>query len=396
MQFACALLIGTSIAGSSTSCTRSSGPADGEQLFAEDKPGVDTGTVAASPIFPEGLSVADECPDSAPVASTAASALVPLKVGLTLSHTWIGKAGDYEHECLVQITDVTSSYIDVTESCPVGDDHHVFVGKRRVCRVDLRDGYFYQTATSSEVPPVIAGSTMFSLSERSFRELRSAGHTRHRYIEVAAAWRTRAQPLKEDTDGRLRSGKRDREPYRIIVNDRVLDLPTIVGTATLDQQTQTTARILDDVRFPLVLDYHVPGDGFRIQYSKISYPTGGELEQHLAIKKRIDIYGIYFDFDSDVLRPESNPVLHEIADALVKNVSWTLSIHGHTDNIGTRESNLDLSRRRAAAVRNALVSRYAIASDRLSPDGYGASQPRASNNTLDGRATNRRVELVRQ
>jgi hypothetical protein len=66
-------------------------------------------------VVPEGLSFADECPDSAPVASAAASALVPLKAGLTLSHTWIGKVGDYEHECLVQITDVTPSYIDVTE-----------------------------------------------------------------------------------------------------------------------------------------------------------------------------------------------------------------------------------------------------------------------------------------
>jgi hypothetical protein len=100
MRFACALLIGASIAGSSTACTRSRGPAAGEQqpaaaaptstagaspatsdglatllsglatLFAEDTPGVKTGTVAASPIFPEGLSVADECPDSAPPRET--------------------------------------------------------------------------------------------------------------------------------------------------------------------------------------------------------------------------------------------------------------------------------------------------------------------------------------
>jgi outer membrane protein OmpA-like peptidoglycan-associated protein len=237
---------------------------------------------------------------------------------------------------------------------------------------------------------------MFSLSTRSFNELKTSGNTRHRYIEIAYAWRTIAQPMKEDTDGTLHAERADREPYKVIVNDRLVDLPTIVGVANRGNPKQTVAKILDDERFPLVLDYEVPGDGFRIQFAKISFPTGGELEKHLAVEKHVDVYGIYFDFASDRLRPESTPVLSEIAGALANNAGWTLSINGHTDNIGGESSNLDLSRRRSESVRRALVEQYRIDSARLVTAGFGASQPKESNATVEGRGKNRRVELVRQ
>jgi outer membrane protein OmpA-like peptidoglycan-associated protein len=110
----------------------------------------------------------------------------------------------------------------------------------------------------------------------------------------------------------------------------------------------------------------------------------------------VDVYGIYFDFASDAIRPESEPILKEIADVLARNAEWTLSINGHTDNIGGDTSNLDLSRRRSEAVRKALTERYAIAPARLTTSGYGASQPKATNDTIEGRAQNRRVELIRQ
>ena len=76
------------------------------------------------------------------------------------------------------------------------------------------------------------------------------------------------------------------------------------------------------------------------------------------------------------IRPESEPVLQEIADALAKNPNWKLSVEGHTDNIGGTAPNLDLSTRRAAAVRQALVDRYHVASGRLTPAGFGASRPK--------------------
>ena len=128
--------------------------------------------------------------------------------------------------------------------------------------------------------------------------------------------------------------------------------------------------------------------------------TGGasvdRLEKALAETGRADIYSIYFSFNSDEIRPESEPTLREIADVLKRHPEWKLSIEGHTDSIATDAYNLDLSRRRAAAVKAALATRHAITAGRLGTAGHGESRPKDSNDTLEGRARNRRVELVRQ
>lgn len=127
-----------------------------------------------------------------------------------------------------------------------------------------------------------------------------------------------------------------------------------------------------------------------------SVPATPKIAKTLATAKRVVVYGIYFDFASATLKPESTPVLVEIADALKANPSWNLTIEGHTDNVGGVGYNLDLSKRRATSVKNALVTRYHISAQRLSTIGYGFSRPKASNDTAQGRALNRRVELVRR
>lgn len=106
-------------------------------------------------------------------------------------------------------------------------------------------------------------------------------------------------------------------------------------------------------------------------------------------------YGIYFDFASAKLKPASTPALEEIAQALTANPDWNLTIEGHTDNVGGATYNLDLSNRRAAAVQEVLVTQYRISAQRLSTVGYGFTRPKASNDTPEGRALNRRGELVR-
>jgi outer membrane protein OmpA-like peptidoglycan-associated protein len=124
-------------------------------------------------------------------------------------------------------------------------------------------------------------------------------------------------------------------------------------------------------------------------------PKPPHIAKTLATTKRVTVYGIYFDFASDKIRAESTPVLKEIADALRANPTWKLTIEGHTDSVGGADYNLDLSKRRASAVKDALVQRYHISAGRLSTVGYGFSRPKASNDTAQGRALNRRVELVR-
>jgi outer membrane protein OmpA-like peptidoglycan-associated protein len=126
-----------------------------------------------------------------------------------------------------------------------------------------------------------------------------------------------------------------------------------------------------------------------------SVPLAVKIAKTLAVAKRVAVYGIYFDFASAKLKPQSAPVLKEIADALIANPSWKLTIEGHTDNVGGTAYNLTLSQDRAAAVKSALVGQYHINAGRLNTVGFGFSRPVASNDTPQGRALNRRVELVR-
>ncbi|MFZ3260810.1 MAG: OmpA family protein, partial [Thiobacillus sp.] len=105
--------------------------------------------------------------------------------------------------------------------------------------------------------------------------------------------------------------------------------------------------------------------------------------------------GVNFDFDKAVIRPQDYAKLDQDVDAMKAWGDVDVEVAGHTCSIGTEEYNLGLSQRRAEAVRNYLVSK-GVSADRLTARGYGESRPVASNATREGRAQNRRVELVRQ
>lgn len=116
----------------------------------------------------------------------------------------------------------------------------------------------------------------------------------------------------------------------------------------------------------------------------------------LKLIGHVAVGGIYFDTASSVLKPESTPALAEIAKLLKGDPSLKVFVVGHTDTVGNVESNLKLSQERAAAVIAALTSKHGIAASRLRPFGNGPFAPVASNGSEDGRAKNRRVELVTQ
>ncbi len=111
---------------------------------------------------------------------------------------------------------------------------------------------------------------------------------------------------------------------------------------------------------------------------------------------RVAVYGIHFDTDSSNIKPESKPAIDEIARLLEDQPELKIFVVGHTDNQGGVQYNMDLSHRRATAVRDALVSDYAVDIERLGAVGMGFFGPVASNRTEEGRALNRRVELVEQ
>lgn len=118
------------------------------------------------------------------------------------------------------------------------------------------------------------------------------------------------------------------------------------------------------------------------------------MQKGLGDAGHIALYGIYFDTDKAVVKPESQPTLAEIAKLLNGQPQLSVFIVGHTDNQGAHDYNLDLSRRRAEAVAAELVRTHRIAAARLRTAGVGFLAPIGSNATDAGRALNRRVELV--
>jgi outer membrane protein OmpA-like peptidoglycan-associated protein len=111
---------------------------------------------------------------------------------------------------------------------------------------------------------------------------------------------------------------------------------------------------------------------------------------------KVAVYGIYFDTGKSTLKPESQPTLQEIAKLLKANSALKLYVVGHTDNTGLFDANMKLSMDRAVAVVNSLVSQFSVNAARLKAYGDGPTSPVASNDTEEGKALNRRVELVKQ
>jgi len=128
--------------------------------------------------------------------------------------------------------------------------------------------------------------------------------------------------------------------------------------------------------------------------SKMVTVKAEEMAKQISNTGSIALYGIYFDFNKADIKPESQPTLEQITTLLKNQPKLKLLVVGHTDNVGTFPFNLDLSQRRANAVVNELVTSYGIDKNRLTPFGVSFASPVASNNTDEGRAKNRRVELV--
>jgi OmpA family protein len=377
---------------------------------------------------PVGLIPGGDCPPPGPGAeqevTAQASATVPMQEGLTLAYAWT-RTRNEEYECLIQITKIDTAGIDTTASCnaPGAEERH----PRRVCRSDLRNARMLHTlygavkvlnASGEEEPETIVGATAFSVSSAEFAKLKQTGAITHHYVELASA-----DKLAKEGIGELRvEGK---ETMNVVINDRPMELPVIKVRGKLKWwirgqriETEDSAVILDDERFPLLIDQKSDDESAssRIQFATITYPYknngsgdrggdpingggsgGGSVEDGLRRNRRVDVYGIYFDFNSDTIRAESEPVLREIGEAMKRHPEWRMSIDGHTDNVGGNgEANLRLSQRRSEAVRKALVTRFGVAEQRLSSGGHGAAAPKDTNDTPEGRAHNRRVELVLQ
>jgi len=328
-----------------------------------------------------------------------AASIIPIKPGLVLDHIWTIQGHDLEE--LKTIRSVDDRAIGGGVSGPAvyykggkvdRIEQAVTFAPRDVCQADFNDSQVLETEGKKHYPTIILGSTEFSISRATFALLKERKRAKFDYREGYFFVGDGYSWSHDDPGSFLGMGA---DKFHVIVNGVETDLPAIAAQGEVNN-SQVKMLVLDDPANPLLLDYDEPSKQFRLKLAKINFPVEKKLETDLAEKGRAEIYGIYFDFDSDQIRAESEPVLAEIADVLKKQPEWKLNVEGHTDNVGGDKHNLDLSGRRAASVIDALVARYQIAADRLSPAGYGASRPKATNDTVEGRALNRRVELVRK
>ncbi len=158
---------------------------------------------------------------------------------------------------------------------------------------------------------------------------------------------------------------------------RIANVPELSG----DPATEIAFRFGTNHRPPMI--------------TNVRFAEGCKPPKDMLASGKLVTYGIRFATGSDVVMPESAPVLRQVASYLEANPATKLKVSGHTDNVGTPASNLDLSKRRAAAVAKVLATEFGIAADRFTTDGKGDTQPLASNAKPEGRAMNRRVEFAR-
>ena len=140
----------------------------------------------------------------------------------------------------------------------------------------------------------------------------------------------------------------------------------------------------------------IQADFIEIKPMEEGLVTADTMMEDMTRTGRVVIYGIYFDTGKADVKPESEPVLKEMVKLLQQNSELKLYIVGHTDNVGDLTHNMKLSQNRADAVVKTLVSKYGVDTKQLKAYGVGFLAPVASNKTEEGRAKNRRVELVEQ
>jgi hypothetical protein len=328
---------------------------------------------------------------SADFRRAAAAASIPLKPGLTLVDMWTNKSLGREIEILTNVQSVDDNTLAIRAARAEANSQ---TSSRTLCIADLMNARRYETAFGTPEPNVIAGTTMFSMSRNVFEVWKAARPSELTYFEGNGVYGDFYATRSNETGQLVRVEPED-VPYSAIVNGVPQNLPTIHVKGQL-RDDATEAYVLDDPANPITLSWEMKRTNFHVRYMKIDFPVEKKIEHETAQNGCAAVYGIYFDFDSAKPKPESDPALKEVADALNHNPNWRVKIEGHTDNVGGEAYNQTLSTHRAEAVTNALASQYSVASDRMRSAGFGASRPKATNDTSEGRALNRRVEVCRQ
>ena len=317
---------------------------------------------------------------------------VPLTAGLTITAAVAHPEGDAEVILMVQSVAPDGYRLSFSFEGPepMGSSKVM----RRVLMKDQREARIMRNWYGANDPETFPGTTPF-FSSAIINDLRQTGRAKLTLL-VATSAATLGQTQVQELPGSVSRIEPTAVGVPLLVNGRLVEVATIHAKADVGDGTMRRSAdlyVLDDPDNPIIVRWRDETRNSRIL--KLDFPTKS-LERELTERRSAEVYGIYFGFASATIRPESDRVLQEIAETLQRNAAWKLRIEGHTDGIGADAANLELSKRRSAAVRDALVARFKIAPDRLTTDGKGESAPKATNDTPEGRAQNRRVELTRQ
>jgi OmpA-OmpF porin, OOP family len=177
-----------------------------------------------------------------------------------------------------------------------------------------------------------------------------------------------------------------KERFRMWINqDKIFDAPKGVPAGQIMNQL-----------FFEVGHTNYPESQYGVYISNIKVATGKPDTRHKLMEEgKFSTTGILFDFQSAVIKPESYAVVKEIAGVLNDNPSARIKVLGHTSSDGDDKANMELSKKRAAAVKEMLVSEFTIDTARIETEGKGETEPVADNKTKEGKVQNRRVEFVK-
>jgi outer membrane protein OmpA-like peptidoglycan-associated protein len=358
---------------------------------------------SGKPIDAQSRSGAPDAP--APKLPPTDAPLVPadtvrLVHGLTLVSVY--KVPEGERENTVVVNDVSAegveygwSYRERREgSAEVTEDSFTrFVSAADLAGAPRLNGVFRRGGERDETP----GYTAMSLSRAVYGRLRSEGATQFTTMGQSDSGSALDLTTPVPYKGTLSVASAELEPMAILLNGRRVSVPTLHVHGRFTYQTRDAGLdfwALADSTDPLILR-SASTTGKLFQMIRIDLPARAAVESDLEHECRAELPGIYFAFGSAELQPASEPALDGVASLLSRHPDWSLVVEGHTDSVGDAESNRRLSHARADAVRAALLERHGVPDARLRADGFSATRPRETNATLEGRARNRRVELVR-
>ena len=337
---------------------------------------------------------------------------VPMRAGLTIVSAVAGNRDFKDYEQIIVVASASPEAIMLQAFAELEERNgrrRQIIVTRRVSGADIAAapthilGFYTRDAVS------LSGTTALGPSLEVVRSLRTTGR---------ATYSVKNYAVREASTGMISLVEKDPVPFPVLFNGRRVTLPALHAAGQLKHPMGVRPweiYVLDHPVQPILLKvaYGAPNAKIpvvpewtrqvvRIDLLEQALGTAGsggrggtEVENALAKDCRVELPGVYFEFNSATLNPQSEPALRSLAEMLGRRADWRISIEGHTDGVGTEQYNMDLSARRAVAVREALVGTHGIASARITTAGFGESRPREPNATPEGRARNRRVELVR-